>query len=167
LKQLEEYRGRINKEQEIRFYYNFAYIFFGIGEYNKALFWINKVLNDNETNLRQDLYGYARLFNLVIHYELGNNELLEYIIKSTHRYLNKRNRAYDIESLVISSLKKLSKAYDKADEKSILEKMKPELKQVLKNDADKVILEYFDYEAWVESKTKGKSFTEIVKMKVA
>lgn len=167
LKQLEEYRGRINKEQEIRFYYNFAYIFFGIGEYNKALFWINKVLNDNETNLRQDLYGYARLFNLVIHYELGNNELLEYIIKSTHRYLNKRNRAYDIESLVINSLKKLSKAYDKADEKSILEKMKPELTQVLKNDADKVILEYFDYEAWVESKTKSKSFTEIVKKKAA
>ncbi|NND95263.1 MAG: hypothetical protein HKN45_10380 [Flavobacteriales bacterium] len=167
LAQIEQYRGRINKEQEIRFYYNFAYIYFGIGEYNKALFWINKVLNDNETNLRQDLYGYARLFNLVIHYELGNHELLEYIIKSTHRYLNKRNRAYEIESLVISYLKKLSKAYDKADEKSILDKMKPDLKKVLKNDADKVILEYFDYEAWVESKTRGNSFAEIIEKRAA
>ena len=163
LKQMDSYRGRINKEQEIRFYYNFAYIYFGIGEYNKALFWINKVLNDNETNLRQDIYGYARLFNLVIHYELGNNELLEYIIKSTHRYLNKRNRAYEIESLVITYLKKLSKAYDKGDEKEIMEKMKPELVKVLKNDADKVILEYFDFETWVDSKIEGKTFSQVIK----
>lgn len=162
LGQLEKYKGRINKEQEIRFYYNFAYIYFGVGEYNKALFWINKVLNDNETNLRQDIYGYARLFNLVIHYELGNKELLEYIIKSTHRYLNKRNRAYEIESLVISQLKKLSKVYDEENEKDILKKMKPQLKKVLKSDSDKVILEYFDFEAWVSSKISGKSFSEAI-----
>ncbi|NNC82072.1 MAG: hypothetical protein HKN79_00705 [Flavobacteriales bacterium] len=167
LKEMEKYKGRINKEQEIKFYYNFAYINFGIGEYNKSLFWINKVLNDNESNLRQDIYGYARLFNLVIHYELGNNELLEYIIKSTHRYLNKRKRAYDIEALVITYLKKLSKAYDKNDEKKIMEKMRPELSKVLKNDADKVILEYFDFESWVNSKIKDTSFSELVLKKAA
>ncbi len=167
LAQLEKYKGRTNKEQEIRFYYNFAYLYFGVGEYNKALFWINKVLNDNETNLRQDIYGYARLFNLVIHYELGNHELLEYIVKSTHRYLNKRNRAYEFESFIISQLKKLSKVYDSGNEKEMMKKMKPQLKKVLKSDSDKVILEYFDFEAWVDGKIAGSSFSEAIKMKLA
>jgi tetratricopeptide (TPR) repeat protein len=163
LERVEEYSSRINKEQEIRFYYNFAYMYFGVGEYNKALFWINKVLNDNETNLRQDIYGYARLFNLVIHYELGNKELLEYIIKSTHRYLNKRNRAYEIESLIITNLKKLTKVYDKAEEKKLMEKMLPQFLKVIENDDDSVILEYFDYEAWMRSKIDEVSFEEAVK----
>lgn len=160
--EIELYRGRINKEQEIKFYYNFAYIYFGIGEYNKALFWINKVLNDNETNLRQDIYGYARVFNLVIHYELENKELLEYIIKSTHRYLNKRNRAYEIEGLMINSFKKLAKAYSPEQERKLMKKLQPELDEVLKNDADRVILEYFDYSAWLKSKLEKRPLCEVI-----
>jgi hypothetical protein len=54
----------------------------GGNEMNKALFWLNKVLNDNEPTLRQDIFTYARLFNLVVHYELGNFDLLEYIVRS-------------------------------------------------------------------------------------
>jgi len=163
LERIEEFRGRINKEQEIEFYYNFAYIFFGIGEYNKALFWINKVLNDNETNLRQDIYGYARLFNLVIHYELGNHDLLDYIIKSTHRYLNKRNRAYEIESVVITHLKKLSKAYDKGQEKKIMAEFVPELSKTILTDTDQVVLDYFNFVAWAKSKLEDQTFPEAIK----
>jgi len=162
IEEIEVYRGRINKEQEIKFYYSFAYIYFGIGEFNKALFWINEVLNDNENNLRQDIYGYSRVFNLVIHYELGNRELLEYIIKSTSRYLNKRNRAYEIEDLMINNFKKLAKTYDTDQEKAVLKKLQPELEAVLKNDDDRVILEYFDFTAWIESKISQKSLGEVV-----
>ncbi len=163
MEQIESMKGRINKEQEILFYYNIAYIYFGIGEHNKALFWINKVLNDNETNLRQDIYGYARLFNLIIHYELGNNELLEYIIKSTHRYLNKKGRAYEVETLMLSSLKKLAKTYDKTGAKKEFEKMKPQLKKILKSESEQVALEYFDFESWVNSKITEQNFAEAVK----
>jgi hypothetical protein len=121
------------------------------------------VLNDNETNLRQDIYGYARLFNLIIHYELGNNELLEYIIKSTHRYLNKKGRAYEVETLMLSSLKKLAKTYDKAGAKKEFEKMKPQLKKILKSESEQVALEYFDFESWVNSKITEQNFAEAVK----
>ena len=77
---MEENEGKLHKEQIVSFYYHIAYIYFGAGKYNKALFWINKVLNDNENTLRQDIYSYARLFNLVIHYELGNHDVLQEIM---------------------------------------------------------------------------------------
>ncbi|MCB0761936.1 MAG: hypothetical protein KDC12_10475, partial [Flavobacteriales bacterium] len=107
IKQLEEWQGLLHKEQELVFYYHIAYIYFGAGLYNKALYWINKVLNDNENTLRQDLYSYARLFNLVIHFELGNFDLLEYITKSTQRYLHKRQRDYEFEKMVIDMVRRL------------------------------------------------------------
>ena len=166
LLEIEVYRERLNKEQEIKFYYSFAYINFGIGEYNKALFWINKVLNDNENNLRQDIYGYARVFNLVIHYELGNRELLEYIIKSTYRYLNKRNRAYEIEDLMINNFKKLAKIYDEEQELALIKKLEPQLNSLLNNEADRVILEYFDFQAWIKAKIESKALGDVIAEKL-
>jgi len=161
--QLDEYSGRVNKEKTILFFYNIAYAYFGIGEYNKALFWINKVLNDNENNLRQDIYGYARLFNLIIHFELGNHELLEYIIKSTHRYLSKKGRAYELETLMLSSLRRLAKAYDATSKRKEFEKLRPALDKVLKSESEQVALEYFDFQSWIESHLTEDNFADTVK----
>jgi len=163
ISELDGYSEKINKEQEILFYYNIAYIFFGSGEYNKALFWINKVLNDNESSLRQDIYSYARLFNLIIHYELGNFDLLEYIIKSTSRYLNKRNRAYDVENLIMNGVKKLSKAYDDDQRQKYYIQMKKDLKAVLKGDQQKIVLEYFDFNSWLDAHINQATLSEELK----
>ena len=160
ISELDSYSEKINKEQEILFYYHIAYIFFGYGEFNKALFWINKVLNDNESSLRQDIYSYARIFNLIIHYELGNHDLLEYIIKSTSRYLNKRNRAYEVETLIMSGVKKLAKAYDEEQRQKIYSQVKKDLKSVLKDQQQKIVLEYFDFNSWLDSKINEVSLSE-------
>jgi tetratricopeptide (TPR) repeat protein len=79
---MEALGSRLQKEHELEFFFALVCVHFGAGEMNKALFWLNKVLNDNEPTLRQDIFTYARLFNLVVHYELGNFDLLEYIVRS-------------------------------------------------------------------------------------
>lgn len=161
--ELDSYSEKINKEQEILFYYNVAHVFFGAGEFNKSLFWINKVLNDNESSLRQDIYSYARIFNLIIHYELGNHDLLEYIIKSTSRYLTKRQRAYEVENLIMSGIKKLAKSYDDEQKDKIYQNLKKDLKAILKQESEKIILEYFDFYTWLESKINKNTFAEQIK----
>ena len=77
----EEYGEKVSKEQEILLLYNKAYSYFGVGDFKKALSYINTVLNDNEQNLRQDIYSFSRLFNLVLHFELENYDFLDYVIK--------------------------------------------------------------------------------------
>ena len=94
---------------ELEFWFSLCCVHFGAGEVNKALFWLNKVLNDNEPTLRQDIFTHARLVNLVVHYELGNFDLLEYIVRSTQRFLNKHHRAYEMEVLLIEHIKKLAR----------------------------------------------------------
>jgi tetratricopeptide (TPR) repeat protein len=157
---MDEFGEKINKEQEIVFYYNLAYVYFGAGQYNKALFWINKVLNDNEQTLRQDIYSFSRLFNLVIHFELGNNDLLEYIIKSTYRYLNKHKRDYEVETVLLKHLKKLARMTTEEQQMEQFLKMREELDELFKDNNERVVLEYFDFLAWLESKISGIPFAD-------
>lgn len=160
---LEINEGKINKEQELLFMVTIASIYFGAGQYKDSLAWINKVLNDNETNLRQDIYSYARLFNLIVHYELGNYDLLEYIIKSTTRYLNKRHRNHEMEVAILNYMKQLSRVAGKPEELGVFAEFKTELDQHLQNGNDQIMLEFFNYPVWISSKLQGISFGETAK----
>ncbi|MCT4560092.1 MAG: hypothetical protein N4A41_01840 [Crocinitomicaceae bacterium] len=152
--QQDELGDKINKEQEILLAYNNAYNCFGIGEYKKALAYINVVLNDNETNLRQDIYGFARVFNLILHYELENYDFLEYIIKSTNRFLSKYERSLQVEAVLIKYLRKLSKTMSATDKEGIFIELSKEIQQLMKLEDERVLMEYFNLEAWVKSKVE-------------
>lgn len=157
-----EYEGKINKENELTFFHHFAFIYFGAGQYSKALYWINKVLNDNENELRQDLYSYARLFNLAIHYELGNFDLLEYTIKSTSRYLQKKMRAFPIERLIMEQFKKLIRIQNINDRKKVFAEFKTELNALVKGPEDEVIFKFFDFNKWIDSKIQQVPFRSLI-----
>jgi hypothetical protein len=161
-----EYGEMINKEQDVLFNYNKAYSCFAVNEHKKALSYLNIVLNDNEQNLRQDIYGFARVFNLILHYELENYDFLEYIIKSTNRYLNKQERTLELETSLIKHLRKLSKSSDLASKNKIYQEFKKELIILLENENESVVLEYFDILAWLEMKLNNITFSEAVKLKI-
>ena len=153
----------INKENKLLFNYHIACIYFGAGEYKDALQWLNHVLNDNEQSLRQDIYSFARLLNLIVHYELGNYDLLEYIIKSTLRFLNKKEKDYKIETVLIKHLRKLVKINMEMERRSAFQKMKSELEELFENPVERVLLDYFDVMAWLDAKILNITFAEAVK----
>jgi tetratricopeptide (TPR) repeat protein len=159
-----DYGDKISKEQEILLTYNKANSYFGVGDFKKALIYINLVLNDNEQNLRQDIYSFARLFNLVLHYELENYDFLDYVIKSTNRYFSKQERDYEIETICVKHIKKLAKCATPLEKLTELQNMKKDLDELLKDHHERVVLEYFNIIAWVESKLKRISMSEAVKL---
>lgn len=163
LKGLEEHAPRQHKEYELEFYYVLALVHFGSGEMNKALFWINKLLNDNEPTLRQDIFTYARLFNLVIHYELGNYDLLEYIVRSTQRFLSKKQRAHQVEVCMIDHIKKLARAGDPAVKRNLFLSLTGQLEELFKDPNESLVLKYFDVLAWAKSRSEGIAFSAAVK----
>ena len=165
VKELEIKRDKINKEKDILFSYLIAYIYFGNRQYKDALHWINRVLNDNENTLRQDIYTYSRIFNLIIHYELGNYELLDYIIKSTQRYLNKKQRDYQVESVIVDYMKKLAKAPNDSSRMIIFADLDSKYNDLFKDADNRVILQYLDLKSWVNSKMENKTFAEVVTLR--
>jgi len=159
----EQFGDKVSKEQEILLTYSKAHSYFGVGDYKKALYYINLVLNDNEQNLRQDIYSFARLFNLVLHFELENYDFLEYIIKSTNRYFSKQERDFEVETVCIKHIRKLSKILSQNERTAVFISMKEELDILLQDHNERVVLEYFNITAWVESKINKVSMSEAVK----
>ncbi|MBL7941520.1 MAG: hypothetical protein JNM00_02080, partial [Flavobacteriales bacterium] len=162
LKHLADYESTLHKEQELIFYYQVAYIYFGAGEFSKALLWINKLLNDNENTLRQDIYSYVRLFNLVIHYEMGHNDLLEYTIKSTLRFLAKRQRAHDLERMIIENFKKLIRVRTQPEKQEALKAFRNDFKK-FDDSQSAVVLRFFEFSKWLDSKIENVPFAQIVR----
>ncbi|MCH2234864.1 MAG: hypothetical protein MK078_11495 [Crocinitomicaceae bacterium] len=166
--QLERFDDKITKEKHLLFTYNMAYTYFGIGEYKTALKYINIVLNDNEKKLRQDIYSFARIFNLIIHYELSNTDFVEYDLKSAARYLSKYEKDYKVEELFITYFKQLAKSTKESKNKEILGEFYNDLNALIEsNEREHVILEYFDLLAWIASKNEGIPFSEAVKKRIS
>ena len=162
---LEEYEGKINSEEVMLFYYNICSAYFGAEDYKNALKYINLVLNDSESGLREDVYTFARLVNLIIHYELGNYDLLDYTIKSTKRFVAKNQKNYKFETVFLKEFKKLLKVKDGSSTKELYINFKAELEKVLQDPYEQAAHEYFAFIPWLESKITNTPFINVVKNK--
>ncbi len=160
---MEQWGGQLPKEYVLEFYFLLSTVHFGAGSMNRSLYWLNKVLNDPEPALRQDIFTYARLFNLVIHYELGNFDLLEYIVRSTQRYLSKRRRAIGMELAMLDHIKKLARSTSPSARDDTFRSLKARLGELMKDPYEGTVLKYFNVRAWVDSKVDGTSFAQVVK----
>ncbi len=158
---LEEFRGKTAKEYEIVFYSHFSLLYFIICDYKKALLWNNKILNDLYPGIRQDIYCSARIFNLIIHYQLDNEGLLGYLGKTTHYYLGKRDKLYKTEASILDFFrKKLPKAIGKKELINAFKALRTELEKILNDPFEKQTLNYFDIISWLESKIEDRPFAE-------
>ncbi|PKR79856.1 hypothetical protein CW751_12945 [Brumimicrobium salinarum] len=138
--------------------FNIAIAYFGVNEFNKSLKWINMILNNKCLDQKEDIVSFAHLVNLIIHFELKNNELLPYAIKNTKRFLSKRKRTYTFETVFLQYISKINQANDKYEIELYLSKIETEL-LTLKNDPyESIAFDYFDFHIWLKSKVKNKSF---------
>ena len=120
-------------------------------------------MNDNEQQLRQDIYSSSRLLNLLIHYELGNYDLLEYTVKSAFRYLNKSPKDYKVDNLIIKHIRKLARLGPPQSNIKALKEMRAELIDVFETSSERVVLDYFDFLAWLDAHIEHTSMGDILK----
>lgn len=159
-KKQQKYADNISKEMHVLLTYGKAYSYFGVGNYRESLHYLNQVINDKEQNLRQDIYSFSRIFNVVLHFELRNYEFLEYVVKSTNRYLRRQNRECQIENICAKRIKKLAKTVAYNKRVALLQRMDSEVTELLKNQNECVVLEYFNISAWIKSKLNKVSYKD-------
>ncbi len=162
---LNNYEGKISKVRESFFRFSIAQVYFGVEDYPMALKWINQLLNDNDIDESQDIHCMARIFNMIIHLEAGNEDIVPYTLRSTQRYLEKRNRIYKFESIILSFINKLIKGNIYTERHELYKGLRKELSQIASDPFEKSVLEYFDFISWADSKFLKKPFLELVKMR--
>ncbi len=162
---LKKFRDKINKESEVLFAYNIAYLYFGTEDYNKSLKWLNTIINDSELKIREDIQCFARIMNLLVHYELKNYNLIDYIIKSTKRYLTNKNSLNKFELLILNYIRKLINAKNDDDKSFIFREWEKEILSGSQDFDEIKAMEYFDISSWLKSKINKRKFQDEYKAK--
>lgn len=162
---IDKYAGKINKVRRSYFYFNIAVVCFGAEKYTQALRWTNKLLNDTEIDESKDIHCFTQLLNLIIHIELKHHDLIPYAFKSTHRYLNSRQRVYKFENLFLDFISKIMKTKNREEQQKHYKRLRDEMKKLQNDTFEKTAFEYFDFISWAESRLQIQSFQAIVEEK--
>ncbi len=163
--ELEKTDKKIDAHHVMLFYYKIACMYFGAGNYESCIYYLNKIIKNKDLKMREDLLCYTRVLNLVAHYESGDDEYIEDLIKSTYKFLLKMDSLYEVQRKMIKFLRNLSNLYPHELRKSFKE-LYQELKVYEDHPYEKRSFLYLDILSWLESNIKGVPVEEIVKQKI-
>jgi hypothetical protein len=108
------------------------------------------------------LYRTIRLVNLIIQYEIGNNDIIRFESRSIKRELSKTEKAYRVEHVMLHFLDKPLKGTLPAHREKMWNKIEPELTDIRNDIYEKQLLKYFDFTAWIESKINKIPLQEVL-----
>jgi hypothetical protein len=160
---LEIYKPKLDAHRVMVFYYKIACLYFGSGLNKDAIVYLNLVIQFKEQSLREDIQSFARILNLIAHFELGNDVLVEYQIKSVYRFLIKMGDLHGVQKEILNFLRllplngsELLKAF-----KNLLSKL-TKLSQL---PFEKRPFLYLDIISWLESKLENKPVQAVIREK--
>ena len=160
---LKEYGLYLDTHRVLVFYYKIACLYFGSGNNEKAIDYLNRIIN-RKSDLRNDLQCYARLLHLIAHYELGNFDLLEYLIKSVYRYMAKMENLSKVEEEIFTFLRRSFHVGAHAL-KPEFEKLLNKLKKYEGNPLETRAFAYLDIISWLESKINNVNVQDVIREK--
>ena len=164
LNKLKLHSEHLDEHHEMLFYYKIASIYFGNEKYNECIFYLEKIINNKNLSMRQDLMCFARLLSLIAHNELGNDYYLEHQLKNTYKFLLKMNDLHEVQKEIIKFLKNLNSIYP-GDIKKEFVKMRERFIELEKNTYEKRAFLYLDIISWLESKIENRKISDIIKEK--
>jgi hypothetical protein len=156
---LEEYHPFLDRHRILVFYYKIASLYFGSGNYSKAIDYVQQIINW-KVDLRNDLQCYARLLHLLSHYELGNYEILDSLSRSVYRFMSKMETLTTVEEHMFQFLRNtfITPRQLKPEFQKLLDK----IKGLEKNRYETRSFAYLDIISWLESKVYDKPMATVI-----
>jgi len=160
----DEYQWDLNRR--INFYYKMGCVYFAAGDLGNAIEWLNKVTNEVIPNFREDIQCYARILNLIAHFDLGNDILVTYQIKSTYRYLLKSNQDGMVLTEIFTFLRKTTRMIESELKKEFIF-LKEKLEKLEHNPYERRPFLYLDIISWLDSKINGRSMAASIRYRLS
>jgi hypothetical protein len=158
-----ELHKNMSEEEGLVYCLNVCTLFFGTGDFKKALYWINRFLQSGQEMLRMDLWVHASRINIIIQLELKNFEFASLLLQSFIRSLQKHRKEFVFEKHFAGMLKSyIDNAFNNKQNENKLKELKTLLNSCKKSGqvggADFMFLL-----PWVKSKIEKQPFLEMYK----
>lgn len=160
---LEENALYLDRHRILVFYYKIACLYFGAGHNETAITYLTRIIN-LKVDLRTDLQCYARLLHLIAHFELGNTDILPYLLKNVYRFMSKMENLTHVEEAMFRFLKATFHLSVKNMEPHF-QKLLRQLKPYEGKSAEARAFAYLDVISWLESKLAGVPVETIIRQK--
>ncbi|MGZ3863278.1 MAG: hypothetical protein ACXVPN_12725 [Bacteroidia bacterium] len=164
-KGLEKYGRWFHPEYKLSFRYLFSYGYFGAGKYQQSLKWINEILINYPKETLEEYYNFARVFILLIYFELGYDGLLASELRSAKRYFKKREKLFSLEKTMLDFMKTSLKPEGVKATKKEFSDLLQKIIELKNSPYEQQLFALFDWQSWAESKVKEVSLSEIMQKK--
>ena len=164
LKEIPKYESNIDAHHSMVFYYKIACMYFGAGKNEECIFYLEKIIDNKELKMREDLLCFSRVLNLVAHYDAGLDDNIDKLIVSTYQFLIKMNDLHQVQRKMIQFLKNLKNIYPQELHKAFVN-LHDELLKYENHPYEKRAFLYLDILSWLESKIQHVPIEEIIRQK--
>ncbi len=159
---LESFKSLMNEQLYSVWCFNVSQMFFLCKEYRSSLKWLNCIINETFDRLRTDFTLSIIIYRLILHYELQNESIYPYLLRSSYRRISKLHFNQVIIAPLLSGIKILFDATDKKKIEKSLKQIRQHLAALANNDDFKGLMNFFDVTHWLDSKIRNVPFAEIV-----
>lgn len=156
------YRNKISKSHELTLYHNISVAHFICENWKASAAWLEKIMQEKKTQQRLDLQCFARLLRLVLWYEMGKHELLEYETINAERYLRK-NKSWSLFENIISRLVGKLAVSEKSEKAGLFSRAAEQLLMRNKKTAAAPRTGFDELYYWVKSRETGLTIRETIR----
>jgi len=158
-----EYNWDINRILVLK--YKLACVYFGNNDLDNCIECLNDITVKNYPSFREDIQSFARILNLIAHFDLGNEELVTYKLKSLYRYLGNLKDLETVQIEIIRFLRRTT-VMDANKMKREFKDLRDKLMIVKNRPYEKRPFLYLDIISWLEAKMNGTTIGEVIKRKI-
>jgi hypothetical protein len=161
LQRLNKYQGQLDLHKVMIFYYKIAWLHFGNQQPGEAIFYLKRIIDLRAGHLRDELHAYAHLLFLMAHYELGNIDLLDYLIASAGNFFEKLPSVTPLQRATLAFFRRVARL-DFARARTVFVQFREELTVLSGSPFERRDFIFLDVPSWVESRLRQRPLTEIV-----
>jgi hypothetical protein len=156
----------LDKHTVLIFYYKIACLYFGSNSFRVAVKWLNQIINEPDTGLREDLHSFARILRLICYFEMGDAEMIEMNTRATYRFLLRKKEFGKYEEHILKFLREVQNVYSAKEVIANFNTLKTQMLRLERDTYERRAFNYFDIISYLESKIEGKTIEEVVKAKI-
>ena len=142
----------------------FSFVHFCLGQYNESLNWDIFFLKEYENQKDSRMFLVTKLSSLISHFELNNTDYLPYAIRSTYRFIKKKNSELKFEKRILKFLRDVLSTIERSQILKMFTQLRSDLIEIAKDTKEDATND-FVYIEWLEHKITGKPLIDILKEK--
>jgi hypothetical protein len=151
---LEKHEKSLSTSRLYNFWYNIAATYFITAKYKACQTWVEKLSSiSRNSTIRSDLRDFAGIMEVILNYETGKTELVEYQLRNTKHRLKKGNKLYEFEKIILAYIGKFITVQQQQSKlKEYYSQLLQELEQLQRSQGKQQLLGMDEIIIWAKQK---------------